>query len=122
MTEVKRFVINRNVWLRGDANRSRLLDPESRKQCCVGIYLSACGLTDDALEEYAQAEDVTEDGVPDWLFRGEDPADDGPARRPSPVASILYSVNDDSALSEEMRESRVAHHFASQGITVEFTG
>jgi hypothetical protein len=41
--DVKKFVVKRNKWLRGNTDDSTLLDSRGR-MCCLGFYSRACGL------------------------------------------------------------------------------
>ena len=118
MTKEKRvtaFKIDRAIWLRGEGHeRSALLRVRDGKRCCdsVGIYLSACGVPDENLQDVRCAENVV--GLPKqakWLITGEH------RRGSSNLAQRLYTENDNAA-----KESAIAALFAEQGITVTFTG
>jgi hypothetical protein len=106
---VSKFVIDRAKWYRGCPVGSLLLRQDGR-QCCVGLYLTSCGLPDADLLQRAVAGDV---GVlaPKWL---QDAEFDG---------CLLYSVNDNSELTEPEREAEVARLFRELGnVEVEFIG
>lgn len=77
---MKQLVIDRTVWARGKAIRpplelvnvtNDLLVPGSeRKQCCLGIYLTACGVPDESLRGIGLPSEVKQ-GLPEpagWLI------------------------------------------------------
>lgn len=116
------LIIDRNVWLRGDPCSSALLTVIGgcRRQCCVGIYLTALGLSDDALRYHGTATSVVPAGtVAGWLvhtvIRGHCEGTVG-----SDDAYQLYSENDRVELAEVVREQRIASVFAKHGVEVEF--
>lgn len=110
MREVTEFTIKRSEWLRGEGRaRSRLLRGSDAKKCCVGIYLSACGIPDSHLLDIRAAEDVRLP-TPLWLHREWLHQED---------AFRLYEINDDQ-IEEQDRELEIASIFAAHGITVTF--
>lgn len=124
---VTRFVIDRDTWIRGRSatdsdgvGLSRLLTHDGRR-CCLGFYLEACGVADEALVGESEPNDVARHAVesnaslvPDWLL--DDILND------SADACALMTHNDNERLSEEVREWRVTETFGRHGVTVEFTG
>ena len=115
------FVIDRRIWMRGyragQSNELLNLYGGRRQQCCVGIYLSRCGVPDDVLRERQAASDLVHKLVPRqarWLVY------DGDRDNP-PLAQELYNANDDP-MDEEHREKLVRSLFAKAGITVRFRG
>lgn len=126
------LVIDRAIWDRGSAQGAHLLtvDNGERKQCCVGIYLTACGLSDAALDwngSVSDLDDLDIDSVPGWLWREVDAEDEDSGsnyvrREDTNLASSLYAINDDSGLPEIERERQVAEKFAQNGINVTFVG
>lgn len=108
MNDVKAFVIPRSKWLRGQGNlESFLYRPSDGKQCCVGIYLSACGTPLSSLTGHKEAHGPD---LPLWMHAGE------------AIALLeLYESNDNRSLSEPEREAEIAEGFAKQGIAVTFT-
>lgn len=128
MGEPFKLKIDRNKWARGGILPGLLLNGMG-SQCCVGLYLSALGVPDEALRGRGCADDVEVQKVlPDqamWLNFGELSRSDD--------AQHLYSVNDctlghaingeEHALvieSEEQRERLIAETFARNGVEVEF--
>jgi len=110
METTMKLEIDRRKWLRGEYP-SRLLRVSSRKQCCVGIYLSALGVPDEALLDRCYADSCGVGPLPEearWLLGH------------SADAHALYVRNDD-AMAEETREIAIAAIFAKHGIEVTFT-
>lgn len=114
------FTIDRRIWYRGEDGGSYLYRSEDRKQCCVGIYLRACGVAVKDVRDQTTAARMVEEGgvIPSragWLndLSGEWPAS-------STAASMLYAIND--AAKEAGREQRLASIFARHGETVRFIG
>src|SRR5688572_2085074 len=91
MELVKKFQISLAKWLRGEgSDHSSLLRPIDGKQCCVGFYLEACGISRDLLYDKLTAHGIARRGgrgdVPSWLVAG--------AFSPSSDATGLYRIND----------------------------
>lgn len=122
MTEVTEFVIDRGTWLVGQTldryeHGSRLLATNGR-QCCLGIYLMVCGMPAAELRDVGGPIGLSElrrDTVPPWLFDGD------PLRHSAVTMQLIYD-NDLGPVSFKERERRIAAGFATQGITVTFTG
>jgi len=86
---------------------SMLLRPSDGKQCCVGIYLSACGVPNEALEHTPNAGVIkSQPLVPAWLL--------------SATANWLYRKNDDIHLHDSDREAGIQYLFAEAGVKVTF--
>lgn len=126
--------IDREVWARGGRSANCLLSRSQdfggkRRQCCVGIYLSALGVPDDVLRGHGAADEF---GVNQMLPESALWLGQGMCRTDS--AQRLYTVNDRSVglpirysedpilESEEHRERLVADEFALHGVDVEFVG
>ena len=107
--DVKKFTIDRAVWLRGEGNRaSKLLREADGKMCCVGMYLRACGVPDAKLRGKSEACYVHDDDiVPDWTKNN---------------AGLLYEANDDPHTDPATREAKIVNMFAEAGVAVEFVG
>lgn len=112
---VKSFVISRKKWDRpgnnGGDTSGLLLRSGTGTQCCLGIYLSACGVPPRALRNidmprYLSAE--WQRRLPGWLIA-------------AGTAVGLASANDCAGIPETLREHRVTEGFKAQGITVTFT-
>lgn len=116
---VKEFVIDRSRWDRGTGAGSLLRDSLHRQQCCIGHYLTACGVPDDALLDNGQPEDVG-DELPEgttWLIRA---SHSGEGWSDTTATGKLIEANDDGKLEDEERERRVARVFEQHGIRVTF--
>lgn len=126
-----KLVIDRSKWARAYINGPSLLKQRERAkggnagahqgaQCCVGIFLSACGVPDDALEGVGVAENVHHPLPKEarWLTTTHGV---GYGKR-SDVAQALYTANDDAKISEETRELIIKETFKKQGVEVEFVG
>ena len=123
MKPVNEFVIDRAVWARGPSSTNdgcrrqfNMLLSVDGMRCCVGIYLQACGFTDESMLDVGGAGSVP--GSPGWLLRKDELFEDG-TPKPSAEAEALYAAND-RPLEDADRESRVAAYFARQGIIVTF--
>jgi len=111
---VGEFTIDRKEWLRGEGvYQSYLLRARDGKRCCVGIYLKACGMSDEELSGVTGAnEKPVCDLLPQeagWLLNWE-------------LLGHLYVDNDERSTSESEREERIAEGFARNGIKVNFIG
>jgi hypothetical protein len=109
-----KLVIDRSVWWRGTPSQLLRVHNGQRQQCCIGIYLTACGLSDESIAHTGTPDGITETGIPDWLMRGKSNSDD---------ALELIHVNDMRGLnpSEEWhREAKVADIFARHDVQTEF--
>lgn len=116
---MRKLTIDRSVWLRGAAD-SYLLR-EDGKRCCVGIYLGACGVSDEQLFKRCTAFSVSVfDDEAEFPQEARWTLDD--VYNNSDTAMKLYRTNDDLSLSAEQRETRVRELFAEQDIEVEFVG
>ncbi len=121
-----KFVINRKIWLRGEGSaKSSLFRDTDGKQCCLGIYLNACGVPKNILEGCSTVKDflnqtgknitLTADQV-QWMIS------DSSSKSSNDVVK-LYSENDYSIdNSEENREKTIKELFAKNNIDVEFIG
>lgn len=107
------LVIDRRIWLRGEAE-SCLLRRDG-KMCCIGIYLKACGIPDTSLVGLGSPFHARNAVVPEWLLDRESWSN-------SHLALILIQSNDDQSLGEAEREERIASYFSSAGVTVVFAG
>lgn len=108
---MRKLVIDRKVWLRGE-RASYLLRRHDRKMCCVGIYLKACGVPEEKFKGLAGIISVPEKvkfpEEAEWL-RGLDTLLYG-----------LYAVNDALDLTEIQREAKIVKLFAQRDVEVTF--
>lgn len=123
---MKKLIIDRKIWARGEtsAHVNKLLDFRShgsggaRAQCCIGIYLSSCGMTDEQIGGLSTPADFgVLRNLPDearWLVTEKKPT----LYDASDVACDLIGANDRAYMPD--REERIKALFATQGIEVEF--
>jgi len=127
-----KLIIDRSIWYRGRGSRgSRLLRLQDGRRCCLGIYLGALGVADEALNDTPTPDTLDVHVIKNmpaamWLFDWAHNSDLRTVRGVSPLLSLLckrlLTVNDDSHIAERQREDRVQRLFATAGITVTFTG
>jgi len=111
----KVLVIDRSLWLRGEGSQhSRLLRKRDDKMCCLGFYLESCGTERKAMVEKSAPWQLGVNLAPEarWLR--------GTTGDNSRDASNLIDTNDDTEMPADLREERIVHLFAKQGISVEF--
>lgn len=123
-----KLTIDRSRWLRGDPQTSALLDAAGR-QCCLGFFMSACGVDDADIEDWGlpcETPVAEERRLPEqakWLVN-EYTEDDEPQPLlhvvDSTTVSKLIEANDASLRSEADREAQIADLFAVHGVNVEF--
>lgn len=92
-----------------------MLEHPSGLQCCLGQYLSQCGVTKAEMLHMGMPSGLLE--VPQeaaWLITTN--------KHNTPLAADLQRINDDEQLTVRKRERLIANLFAKAGITVEFTG
>jgi len=111
---VKSFTIDRSIWLRGEGSlRSGLHRKEDGKQCCVGIWCSASGISKRKLSGLAGLTNLQERDV--QPVGPEGPFEDIDIRK-------LYSTNDLRARVKGGREHELKRLFGNIGVTVIFKG
>lgn len=117
---MRKLVIPIDKWLHGKNDNSAVFDgampgsllhrPQDGKLCCIGHYLSACGVALEALSEKETPGDLSMYVIPEeakWL------ADrDGMSSQP---ALDLMQENDTHA-----RQDWIADKFLEHGVEVEF--
>jgi len=122
--QVTKLIIDRTIWLRGESpNRSRLLRSDDGKRCCLGIYLGACGVPDEALMDVESPQGVLiraaavfpEQAL--WLLEPKRDVNSDQAHRLMLQNDYFAEAGD----NPETREQAIASVFADQGIEVTFT-
>jgi|SRR3984957_16017850 len=115
MKEVKSFTIDRNKWLRGEGtSKSSLLRSSDGKMCCLGIYLSACGVAKDILKNLATPASIVEKNtLPSWLKNH---------YLNSSIVIDLMNANDKIQFAETDRELSIKAGFKQAGIKIRFKG
>lgn len=121
MTARRKLVIPRDRWARGGGGGSRLLQRDGQK-CCIGHYLSACGVPDLDLFEMSTPEELVVARIlalsteASWLLGHNSRF----MRRDSDDALSLIRANDDPAVGADERELRVREIFAVHDVDVTF--
>ena len=115
---VKSFTINLKKW--GHASERNavsglLRDADTGKQCCLGIYLSACGYDADDLDGEASNPAGTLDGLDFWANTWPNKK----AEQPADIARELAQVND-AAMKLPRRKALIAEGFKKLGVKVRF--
>lgn len=116
------LVIDRTRWLRGvygnptghvqsDGDTSKLYRKHDRRMCCLGFYLRSCGCKVGDIIGRSKPNDL--DALPNqahWLVQKWGEQD------------YLINKNDNTYMSDEVREKEITAVFARNGVTVKFTG
>lgn len=117
----RKLVIDRARWFRGKgADDSRLLRSCDGRMCCLGIYLEACGVPSDALENtpypstYRLRPFIPAEAQ--WLLARD-------SRNPTSSDAIdLATTNDRTSIKARTREERIRAMFAKHDVEVVFVG
>jgi hypothetical protein len=119
MSEVKSFTIDRATWLHGEGpGNSFLLRPFDGKMCCLGHYLKAVGVEDEAIASVDAPLNLPfeiQKEIPSWLLGGF-------RTEVSPTCQKLMIDNDDTTDSRGEKEAAIIAGFKAVGIEVTFTG
>ena len=119
MKKSTEFTVNRATWLRGDANKSALLDVEGR-MCCMGFYAEACGITRDRILEVGNIRDVAFED-PEYRALESDVVFGGHSMYSAiPADENVYNINDRSDIDDVTREGMLTEVLAARGVTVHF--
>ena len=106
---MKKIIIDRETWLRGEGkDNSFLLRGSDKKMCCLGFYFNQCGVSEETLLNKGSPMCLGEANLPKetlWL-RG--------------VAGTLMAINDSTYYPEADRESKIKKIFAEFGYKVKF--
>lgn len=106
---MRKLEIDRKIWLRGEGcYASKLLRRGDKKQCCIGCYLSACGVSPDNLLDRGEPYFGAIPDEADWLgMRDEN-------------ALPLFKLNDDEKIDDVFREEKIRDEFIKHGVEVTF--
>lgn len=126
-TQVKRLQISRKIWLRGEGTTSVLYRPKDGKQCCLGIYLKACGIPLERMSEIKSPVGETVISLPEQAYWLADSLEKGESMEVirgdnlwnSRACDRLMRTND-KLMPEDQRERDIIRGFAMQSIAVEF--
>jgi hypothetical protein len=115
-----KLVIDRQKWARG-AEEGMLLNTQC-KMCCLGFAALACGLKPHQIKNVEMPADTREETKPTrnkTVWNALLDIDEG-GRCDTEIASYLASVNDDSDMSDKMREHKIRQKFKKIGVEVTF--
>lgn len=112
MSDIKKFTIDRGIWLYGEGEESRLLRSGDHKMCCLGIFSEACGveyreLMNRSFPTELETEDL--DKLPKWLWKEN-------------VVGKITEANDAPWPNHKIREELIADLFKENGVEVVFEG
>lgn len=127
---MKKLVIDRQRWLRGEGGgSSALLRPSDCKMCCLGFYCLLEGLDEEQIKNIGMPSELILEVVEDHpslspLVRVREEWDeDGalvPVKDDTDVCNALATANDDEKLDAAEREAKIISLFAQIDIEVEF--
>jgi hypothetical protein len=119
MSEVKSFTIDRATWLHGEgSDDSYLLRPADGKMCCLGHYLKAVGIEEEAITSVDTPSNLPVEvlnEIPSWLLHEN-------RIHVSSECQYLMKDNDDTTDSRNEKEANIIAGFKEVGIDVSFTG
>lgn len=127
-TEVKRFTVYRDRWLRGNGKAgntkmevedSSLYDPTTKTMCCLGFLCRTAGILVEDLKGVAvpgsvDAKILNSSRYPATLNNNKK------GYFNEEVLEELVSINDDTLIRDRTRERELTALFAQAGITVTF--
>jgi len=108
---MKKLVIDREKWQRGDMEgHTYLLNPQNRRMCCLGFDAINEGLSKSQINGVTEPEDlnVKINGI---TFKN---------LKHTNVTLKLMHANDNTEISEEKREKKITSLFKKIGREVEF--
>jgi hypothetical protein len=116
--DVKSFTVDRSKWIRGQGNEKSYLLLEDGSMCCLGFYGEACGVDRHRLLDRTSPSNILTIGSPPWdtiLIHVH------PQGRVDTAPCIdLMTINDDTSISDDVRELRLTEIFKQIGIEVVF--
>lgn len=106
-----KLTIDRKIWLRGEGSEhSILLNNADGRKCCLGIYLSSVGFSDEKIKQKRCPSDVI-GSIPEWLLDN---------KKDSDLCKELICENDNEHIKEDDREKLIKDLFKKAGIEVEY--
>jgi hypothetical protein len=123
--DVKKFIVKRSKWFRGQGDEQSRLQTTDNKMCCLGFYAKECGLKKKHLLDISTPSEILYDIRTLWksfLFDRKDIefANDETWITDSNVANDLMEINDNKFITEKERERRLKDLFKAQGIKLKF--
>lgn len=117
MTELKKFVVKKSKWLRGEgANKSYLLRQLDNKMCCLGFASLACKIDQNDFYGIRIPTSVSSHSkYPKSFFNfNEDEFEE------SNCIGEIMEINDDPSLGDEERISQLTKKFNELNIEIVF--
>jgi hypothetical protein len=118
-----KVTVDRGRWLRGVGSETSMLLRESDgRMCCLGFVALALGKTEDQIRGYAAPGSPVRDNRGVKVGFGTvllDLCPKGHLSEPAPIAQAMEE-NDDTSISDEIREERLIPLLAEVGIELEF--
>ena len=108
------LTIDRKTWLRGEgSSNSFLLRPKDDKKCCLGFFCASKGYRKKQMVgvKYPNQLAAAPKKLPELV---------DVSLKNTSVITKLVCDNDNSLMAEEEREKRIAAHFLTIGVKVEF--
>lgn len=123
--DVKKFVVKRSKWFRGQGDEQSRLQTNNNKMCCLGFYAKECGLKKKHIIDVASPSKIEYDIRILWksfLFNRKEAelADDLIRISDSNITNDLMEINDSEVISEKIRERQLKDLFKAQGIKLKF--
>lgn len=116
---MRKFIIDRNTWLRGEySENSYLLRSSDNKMCCLGQISSQCGISNEELRDRKNPSDLIYFGIdvstkiPFLISRD--------SERDSDLTSRAMPINDTPLISDKEREEKLKDLFSESQIELEF--
>jgi hypothetical protein len=121
-THMDKLVIDRTLWLRGEGSGDSYLRRErDGKQCCLGFYCLAQGLSEETITGRS-----TLAWIPGFTWEDAEHADLTPLvdmgveLDDSDLCNELTCANDTKKLTDAEREAAIIAGFSRMGVVVEF--
>ena len=122
--DVKKFVVKRSKWYRGEGDAESRLQTSKNKMCCLGFYAKECGLKKKDILDIGSPGEVPYDIKNLWdTFLLESKTHfytDEPSISDSSIANDMMEINDNEFITEKERELRLKELFKTQGIKLKF--
>ena len=115
MTKMKRFTVRRSTWVRGgEGGDAQLLNGQGN-MCCLGFAICQ-------ISKCIPIKQLKGAGYPDEVFKRESfltVMDDGDVAD-NALTTKAASINDDTSISDTVRERRLTKLFRQHNIIVKF--
>lgn len=112
---MKTLVIDKSQWYRGMIESSMLRRPSDGKMCCLGFYALSCGLSKDAITTRRAPSEVDS-----WDTNLIKVTPSGTRINSSLCCRLMRYNDDDSGISDAVRQKRLRILFKRLGVKVVF--